>query len=990
MMRLIQLQIYGYGKLINQVYNIEHLQLIYGENEAGKSTIMSFIHSILFGFPTRQQTQLRYEPKSSSEYGGKIICESKEFGKLSIERVKGKAAGNVTVQFEDGRNGGEEALLELVGKMDKVTYQNIFSFNLEGLQDIHKLKKDELNRYLFSAGSTGTDFLLQMEQQWQKEREQLFKKSGRKPVINSKLFELKAMDKQVAEAREKNKQYGPLLEERQSLESSISSLTNEKESLAEERDRLQVIDEHWDVLSEYESISKKLSNMESLSYPAKGAERLKELKVEWRQASSYLETLISKQKKLEEKLESVQMPARFTQEIHQVESFLSQQSIFMKWLDDLDEFRRETKIVKNKVSETIRELNLQIAEEDIPSINTSLLRGERIEWVLQGFNKLQNESENLKKQYESELETMQKIEGKCAELEVLLLKEEDYQALQKKVKQQSAKQVSIQQKIWIENQIDEGEKELRSRRKSFSQLILYSGTATLLLTSFVIWSLLNDNASGAFLAFLIISLLAFNGWKYRQQLNENNKRLHDLRAKASEVSGGISEMSGESADLDQSERILSEQMDYRSEWKQHILQLEEQESKLEKLRKHQESAKYKLRMEIEALEEMKEALYLPSEFPVKWVKDAFGEIKYLVQNYEKLQQIRSDEQALQKKVDEFSNKCEEWFVRHSFVFTTMQESFIRMKGILQEAEKKKLIIEQIQSDLDSLRLEREQSDIHLEKINSGINSLIREAGCKDEEEFRKLALKAEEREELLARYDGMKTRITKDTLSLFSSFDFKEDVTKKLKNIELQINELNHDVTQCQKKLASVEHEIKLLEEGSSYSKLLQEFQDKKSELQEYIMKWSKYTLARESLHKTMHHYQQTKMPNVIKLAEENFTILTNGTYQSIHLSENEMIEVDRKDGTRFQAVELSQGTKEQLYIAIRFALVQSFKDIYRLPLIIDDGAVNFDSVRTGAFVDLLRKMRQEHQILLFTCHPHIRDYFEEKETLKLDKTVLV
>ncbi|NQD68908.1 AAA family ATPase, partial [Bacillus haikouensis] len=432
MMRLIQLKIYGYGKLINQEYNLEGLQLIYGENEAGKSTIMSFIHSILFGFPTRQQAQLRYEPKSSSEYGGKIICESKEYGKLSIERVKGKAAGDVTVQFEDGRKGGEEALLELVGRMDKVTYQNIFSFNLAGLQDIHRLKKDELNRYLFSAGSTGTDFLLQMEQQWQKERELLFKKTGRKPVINSKVIELKAMDKQVAEAKEKNKQYGPLLEERHSLESSISSLINEKESLAEERDRLNVIDEHWYVLSEYVSISRKISSMESLSYPAKGTERLNGLKVEWRQASSYLETLVSKQNKLEEKLESVQMPVKFTEEIHQVESFLSQQSIFMKWLDDLDDIRRETKIVTNKVSETLRALNLQIAEEDIPSINTSLLMGERIELAIQKFDKLQNESENLKKQYDAEIETMQRIEGKCAELEELLMEEEDYQVLQKK------------------------------------------------------------------------------------------------------------------------------------------------------------------------------------------------------------------------------------------------------------------------------------------------------------------------------------------------------------------------------------------------------------------------------------------------------------------------------------------------------------------------------------------------------------------------------
>ncbi|MDU1530096.1 MAG: AAA family ATPase, partial [Staphylococcus warneri] len=47
------LEIYGYGQFVQR--NIEFNQSfteIFGENEAGKSTIQAFIHSILFGFPT--------------------------------------------------------------------------------------------------------------------------------------------------------------------------------------------------------------------------------------------------------------------------------------------------------------------------------------------------------------------------------------------------------------------------------------------------------------------------------------------------------------------------------------------------------------------------------------------------------------------------------------------------------------------------------------------------------------------------------------------------------------------------------------------------------------------------------------------------------------------------------------------------------------------------------------------------------------------------
>ncbi|MDN6731077.1 MAG: AAA family ATPase, partial [Atopostipes suicloacalis] len=60
-MKIKKLVIYGYGKWIDQTFDLnEDIQIFLGENEAGKSTLMSFIHSIFFGFPTRNSILLRY------------------------------------------------------------------------------------------------------------------------------------------------------------------------------------------------------------------------------------------------------------------------------------------------------------------------------------------------------------------------------------------------------------------------------------------------------------------------------------------------------------------------------------------------------------------------------------------------------------------------------------------------------------------------------------------------------------------------------------------------------------------------------------------------------------------------------------------------------------------------------------------------------------------------------------------------------------------
>jgi hypothetical protein len=127
-MRLKEIRIYGYGKFQDYALtNIRPFQVIYGENEAGKSTILSFIQSVLFGFPpVRQTNECRYEPKTGAKYGGALVLEVPGKGEVRIERIRGKSQGDVTVLFEDGTRGGEEALAELLSGIDKPLFQSVY------------------------------------------------------------------------------------------------------------------------------------------------------------------------------------------------------------------------------------------------------------------------------------------------------------------------------------------------------------------------------------------------------------------------------------------------------------------------------------------------------------------------------------------------------------------------------------------------------------------------------------------------------------------------------------------------------------------------------------------------------------------------------------------------------------------------------------------------------------------------------------------------
>ena len=77
----------------------------------------------------------------------------------------------------------------------------------------------------------------------------------------------------------------------------------------------------------------------------------------------------------------------------------------------------------------------------------------------------------------------------------------------------------------------------------------------------------------------------------------------------------------------------------------------------------------------------------------------------------------------------------------------------------------------------------------------------------------------------------------------------------------------------------------------------------------------------------------------------------------------------------------LSGGTREQLFLAIRFALVREFaRRGAELPVVMDDLFVNFDEERTAAAVDCLIEIAgEEQQMLFFTCHQHLAQLFKTK-----------
>jgi uncharacterized protein YhaN len=147
-------------------------------------------------------------------------------------------------------------------------------------------------------------------------------------------------------------------------------------------------------------------------------------------------------------------------------------------------------------------------------------------------------------------------------------------------------------------------------------------------------------------------------------------------------------------------------------------------------------------------------------------------------------------------------------------------------------------------------------------------------------------------------------------------------------------------------------------------------------ELHDVLDDWRRLRLSAQLIEEALRRFEEAHQPGVLREASTLFARVTGGRYPRIVQADGrESFVVVAADGTHRSPSELSQGTKEQLYLCIRLGLVAELARNGRsLPVVMDDVLVNFDDERAIAMAEVLAAFAEEHQLLFFTCSSRTRD----------------
>ena len=977
--------IYGYGKLENISWNFnQSAQVFYGENEAGKTTIMSFIHSMLFGFPSKQHTELRYEPKTQYKYGGQLIACFPMHGKAVIERVRGKASGDVTVVLENGRRGQEELLAELLQGIDRQLYQSIFSFNLFGLQNVQQLKGAELGRFLFSTGAVGSDRLLHAEQELQKEMELRFRPGGKKPQLNKKLAQLKEQYQLLKLAEKKNSAYEQLLNERKRIENQLKKAEIEKGNFQKETYTLQEWIKWQPLVKEKENIERQLANYNELAFPIDGLIRWERVKDKLLSMESAIKNIETKMAKIQESQGQWQPNDRLLNKEKEISEVLEQFPLVDQWIS------RQTLIENqiNAVDQEIMELKgkMHITEEDaLMKSNTSMLLKEQCKDASIKQRKLMEQKRELDHQYHKEQTALASLEEQTTLLKNKLLSREKRLGLETKANAFSLHAFWHEQMDFLKKEELEVKQQGNDYQKKQRQEMLQGGILLIFLMMALAWGFWNQEfffaAIGA-AASIIAAFFLFRSiqqakreqerWKKRLEEVIQNRRMLEEKLNA-----------GTESEIAYIVEKLQEDDNNKEQYNRCKIKLEQQNDQYEKVLRGFEKWEYEHHENTKRLLKLANELHISKEFANSFIYDAFLLIEEWKKKKWEKDKLSEEWNALEENIKLFRKKiC--LFYKRFFADQTenLQTMCFHLKQLIKEEQEKSVRYRENMSKLEEYKKELEGHQEALQVYLKEKEQLFTQAKAENEEEFRKNGHKAEER-------NSYKEKLSTVSIQLERSFFPKERIAsyKKIENPAAELEKIAQYLQGLSKKqkkwleeLAAINFELEKLETGGTYTEILHAYKQLKIEFEEDGKEWGKYAAAKQLLAHTVKQYKNQHLPKMLKKAEEYFAFLTEGNY--IHIIPKDKgagFLVESKEHLFFEANELSQGTAEQLYAAIRLALVQTFYAKYKMPIMIDDSFVNFDRKRTGRVMALLKSF-QQNQLLLFTCHPHIAAYFSKEE----------
>ncbi|MCX5977238.1 MAG: AAA family ATPase [Coprothermobacterota bacterium] len=989
-----------------------------GANEAGKSTLMAFFRRMLFGWKDKKNNPNPYQPLCGGNYGGELTLLAADGSHTRIAR-SGADLKNLKVTLADGSRGSEIDLARLFGPVNEQVYQSVYAFGLHELQSMNALDKAGIRERIYSAGAgLGGVSLQAVRNVFQGEAKKLFLPSGSNPEMNRLLGEIKEIDQSLKGIAQGVAAYDQYRGELQETEATLAQLSKDREDVAERLRSVESLLLAWGDWVDMQEARRELEKTPVLeNFPEGGFLRLENLLAACEELRIGCDELTESIQKRKAQVDAIALDASLLvvrEEISRLERECEKYR--SAWEDSKQKEALRAQHAEGLIR-TLKEISPAWREEDLESFDISIAAGEKLKTA-------GKELSLAEKDVERQEDLLKGIASRAAETRAAF--EEGKQNEQARSQALGGRgEAQILERKQVLHRIRAGkarQAELENRHEANQRALAQAHAAqapwwpALAFFTFAILMgvLFLAVYSLPWLAVVGFLVFAASGGLYlftlrRRPLSKDSGPLEgDLLTQDQALFGELRRVQAQlladlqgcgleqTSDAFQVEEEIQAAEDLLSLLKQanqEKLALARLQQKLDREEAERlgregqrDQTRETLRQKQAAWQAFLQSAHLELTLSPEGALAAFTKAEIAREKQRAILQLDLDLARMASAISSFQASLAD-------VLEACHRSGQRGDPLLQVSS----LARELALEIDK---ERQQKDLRsgvekdlpqldemkrkLEAREGELKAFLLLGSATDPEQFRSNQanwIKRRALEETIRQSERNLRRIRGEGAA-FESFltalavALPQDLQGSKEQLADAQRRLEEEAQTMAEKKGGLLGSIQELERTDEGEVLRARRIDRIDQLAHAARRWAVLTLADTFLGKAMRKFEQERQPEVLRVAQEFFARLTGGRYTAIvrPMDEEKLYVMDR-DGSRKALDELSTGTAEQLYLALRFGFISEFeRGNEPLPIILDDVFVNFDPERFQAACGAVGKLAETHQVFTFTCHPQIAE----------------
>lgn len=1025
-MRINDLEIDGFG--VWQDLKLEQLSprvtAFYGLNEAGKTTVMHFVRSVLYGVsPERRQRYL--PPVDGGRPGGVLgIVDGDRQFRASRYADRGDGdVGRVICTEPDGTESGDRLLRDALADVDEATYVNIFAVGLREIQELGALSDTRAAQWLYRLTS-GIDrvSLYDVIQELRQKRRRLL--GGGDLAQPGELIELASRRDQLrAEIErlvERNRSWSQMSVKLGELDQQIAAAEQHLHDQEHQARTIEIavgLKENW---RRREKIDEELQSLSGrVQLPDDALERLEALNRKIDDHQRQADILQGQRHQLRDESQRLGINDLLVRNAARIDALGEQRD----WLEALtrqmdrlkaeaDDYERRFSAEQDRLGEALglsdgsrlREISEEDLENLSPAIESIRVARKKLEAATRHLEDLSESERSLKTQIDSAI-----VGGQQHKLPMDLGEASDLVA-------------KLRNRLQIEQRIEQARQhELEMEQQSHELLddqVMPLWLFGWLLAAFVIgsfmlgvWALVPDSPFGQYgglVALLGVGGAAFS-WVFKyfaedaaaDRLDACQRQMEVLARQIADADREKEELDAELPMTDGSVVLRLQAAERHLAELESVLPVEAQRQRAGSEAADAEGRLKQARRELDGrLDEWKStvaALGLPETLdPQKLVKvtDRYGQLSEL------------EQQARQRRDDAAARTRE-----HATLLRRIRDlsEEVGLSADEEEATDDPLDL------LDALLSERRQQQVHVERreelrerakglkaeegkrrravaaVTRRRKALFDAADCDDEQAYRLLiadqvqAAKLKRRREAISREitAAIGRHATEETFAELLSLEQIGTLDSRWEKLTDALDAAQNELRELAEKRGALQQQQQTLAEDQSLAERQLDLDIVEHQLAAARHTWREYAAVNRVLERIRAEYEAKRQPETLAEASKYMSKLTAGQYRRVWTPlASDILLVETAEGESLPVEVLSRGTREQLFLSVRLALASTFgRRGVNLPLVLDDVLVNFDAVRAQRAAEVLCEFAAGgRQLLVFTCHEHMWRMFQSLE----------